>query len=200
MKQKEVQLYIKYIFDFCVCIIGMIICSPLFLVICLAIKASSKGTIFFKQDRIGKDGKIFQIIKFRTMVENAEHIGDGLIVQTENDPRITKVGKILRSTSLDELPQLVNIIRGEMSIVGPRPPVTYHPYDGFNNYPATAKKRFQMRPGITGLAQIRKRNSATWDERIEIDIEYVNNFNLLLDLSIIFRTFSAMLYKEEYTA
>lgn len=180
-------------------IIGMIICSPLFLVICLAIKVSSKGRIFFKQDRIGKDGKIFQIIKFRTMVENAEHIGDGLIVRTENDSRITKVGKILRKTSLDELPQLVNIIKGEMSIVGPRPPVTYHPYDGYIHYPETAKKRFQMRPGITGLAQVRKRNSATWDERIKMDIEYVNNFNLLLDLSIIFRTFSAMLYKEEYT-
>ena len=133
------------------------------------------------------------------MVLNAEKLGDGLVVQSEDDPRITKVGKLLRKTSLDELPQLFNILLGQMSLIGPRPPVTYHPYNGYENYPERAKKRFQMRPGITGLAQVEKRNSATWDERIEIDIDYVENFSLLLDLKILFKTLSSMKYTEEYT-
>ena len=133
------------------------------------------------------------------MVQNAEKIGDGLVVQTEDDPRITKVGRLLRKTSLDELPQLLNIVKGEMSLIGPRPPVTYHPYNGYENYPEKAKLRFNMRPGITGLAQVEKRNSATWDERIEIDVKYVENFSLLLDIKIFFKTFSSMKYTEEYT-
>ena len=109
------------------------------------------------------------------------------------------MGRFLRRTSLDELPQLLNILKGDMSIIGPRPPVTYHPYDGYENYPERAKKRFEMRPGITGLAQVEKRNSASWDERIEIDVRYVEQFSLLLDLKIFFRTFLAMKYTEEYT-
>ena len=196
---RTIQLIIKDIFDFIASLLGLIIISPLFLIICVAIKVNDPGPVFFKQKRIGKDGKTFEIIKFRTMVVNAERIGDGLVVQSEDDPRITRVGKILRKTSLDELPQLINILQGQMSIVGPRPPVTYHPYNGYENYPKKAKIRFKMKPGITGLAQVEKRNSATWDERIEIDIRYVRTFTLLLDLRILLKTFSSMRYTEEYT-
>ncbi len=196
---RKVQLAIKRIFDFCACLLGLIIISPFFGLICLAIKLDDHGPVFFKQQRIGKNGKIFGIYKFRTMVVNAESIGDGLVVKTEEDPRITKVGKFLRKVSLDELPQLLNIIKGEMSLIGPRPPVVYHPYDGYENYPERAKKRFDMRPGITGLAQVEKRNSASWDERIEIDVKYVEQFSLLLDIKIFFRTFLSMKYTEEYT-
>ena len=196
---RKVQLAIKRIFDFCVCLLGLIIISPFFGLICLAIKLDDHGPVFFKQQRIGKNGKTFGIYKFRTMVVNAESIGDGLVVKTEDDPRITKVGRFLRKVSLDELPQLLNIIKGEMSLIGPRPPVVYHPYDGYEKYPEKAKRRFEMRPGITGLAQVEKRNSASWDERIEIDVRYVEQFSLLLDIKIFFRTFLSMKYTEEYT-
>ncbi len=196
---RRAQLICKHIFDFLASLLGLVIISPLFLAICIAIEVNDPGSPFFKQKRIGKDGKTFEIIKFRTMVLNAEKLGDGLVVQSEDDPRITKVGRLLRKTSLDELPQLLNILSGQMSLIGPRPPVTYHPYNGYENYPERAKKRFQMRPGITGLAQVEKRNSATWDERIEIDIDYVENFSLLLDLKILFKTISSMKYTEEYT-
>lgn len=198
-KMRKVQLICKQMFDFLASLLGLVIISPLFLAICIAIKVNDPGPAFFKQKRIGKDGKTFEIFKFRTMVLNAEKLGDGLVVQSEDDPRITKVGRLLRKTSLDELPQLLNILSGQMSLIGPRPPVTYHPYNGYENYPERAKKRFQMRPGITGLAQVEKRNSATWDERIEIDIDYVENFSLLLDFKILFKTISSMKYTEEYT-
>lgn len=198
-KMRKVQLTCKQMFDFLASLLGLVIISPLFLAICIAIKVNDPGPAFFKQKRIGKDGKTFEIFKFRTMVLNAEKLGDGLVVQSEDDPRITKVGRLLRKTSLDELPQLLNILSGQMSLIGPRPPVTYHPYNGYENYPERAKKRFQMRPGITGLAQVEKRNSATWDERIEIDIDYVENFSLLLDFKILFKTISSMKYTEEYT-
>ena len=134
------------------------------------------------------------------MVDKAEHFGDGLIIKDGNDCRITKVGKILRRMSLDELPQLFNVIKGDMSFIGPRPPVLYHPYDGYDNYSNFAKKRFEMRPGITGLAQVRMRNSATWDERIKVDVEYIDNFSLLLDIKILFLTIFSLFNKEEYTS
>lgn len=196
---RNIQLACKYTFDFIASLLGLIIISPIFIAICIAIKISDPGSAFFKQKRIGKSGKTFEIIKFRTMVLNAEKLGDGLVVQSEDDPRITKVGKLLRKTSLDEIPQLINILLGQMSLIGPRPPVTYHPYNGYDNYPERAKVRFKMRPGITGLAQVEKRNSATWDERIDIDIKYVENFSLLLDIKIFLKTFSSMKYTEEYT-
>lgn len=196
---RYVDLLVKRLFDFCACLIGLIFLSPFILVICIAIKADSKGPVFFHQERIGLRGKVFKILKFRTMVINAESIGEGLICRDEDDPRITKVGRLLRKTSLDELPQLINVLAGDMSIVGPRPPVTYHPYKGYDSYSEFAKKRFDMRPGITGLAQVLKRNSAAWDERIVIDVRYIENFNLILDMKIIIRTFSALFYREEYT-
>ena len=122
------------------------------------------------------------------MVVNAEKIGDGLKVKSENDSRITKIGRFLRATSLDELPQLWNVFIGQMSLVGPRPPATYFPYDGYENYPDWTKKRFLMRPGMTGLAQVTVRNSVSWDERIIIDNKYIDSFNIWLDIKILFFT------------
>ncbi len=122
------------------------------------------------------------------MIVNAEKIGDGIKVKSENDERITKTGRFLRATSLDELPQLINVLKGDMSLVGPRPPVPYHPYNGFENYPEWAKKRFLMRPGMTGLAQVTVRNSVSWDERTEIDNRYIESFNIWFDIKILFKT------------
>lgn len=190
---RKMNLLIKRCTDLFGAVIGLIILSPVFLIIALSIKFSSKGTVFFIQERLGKDGRIFKIFKFRTMVMGAEKTGDGLFVYGTNDNRITKIGKILRKTSLDEIPQLFNVIKGDMSFVGPRPPVTYFPYEGYEKYPDWTKKRFMMRPGITGLAQIKTRTTAPWDDRIAIDNEYVDEFNLFFDLKILIKTFLVVL-------
>lgn len=173
--------------------IGLLLLSPLFIIISILIKVTAPGPVFFMQERLGKDGKAFKIIKFRTMVVNAEKQGDGLFVYGTDDLRITRIGKILRKTSLDELPQLVNVFKGDMSLVGPRPPVTYFPYDGYDNYPDWAKKRFDMRPGITGLAQVKTRTTAPWDDRILIDNKYVETFSVIFDVKILFQTVLAVL-------
>lgn len=187
---------LKRLIDICGSIVGIIIFSPLMIIIAILIKLTSKGPVIFKQERLGKDGKVFKIYKFRTMVVNAENIGDGISIKNESDSRITKIGRILRKTSLDELPQLYNVLVGHMSLVGPRPPVTYHPYNGYDNYPDWAKKRFKMKPGVTGLAQITVRNSATWDERIKIDNEYIDKFYILLDIKILFMTIVKIFKRE----
>ena len=174
---------------------ALIILMPLMIIIAILIKIDSKGPVFFLQERLGKDGKIFKIIKFRTMIVNAEHIGDGLKVKSENDNRITKVGKILRKTSLDELPQFINVLMGNMSIIGPRPPVTYYPYK-YEDYTEEQKKRFEVRPGITGLAQVKVRNSASWDDRIEIDVEYTEKITIIMDIKIFFVTFLNIIRKK----
>jgi len=193
---RNLNLFIKRLIDFFGSLIGVIIISPILIFIALAIKLTSKGPVFFKQERLGKDAKVFKIIKFRTMVVNAEKLGDGLTVKSENDDRITKVGKILRATSMDELPQLFNVIVGDMSLVGPRPPVTYHPYKGYDNYPEWAKKRFAMRPGMTGLTQVTVRNSVSWDDRIKVDNKYIDSFSLWLDIKILFLTIQRLFYSE----
>lgn len=197
---RKINLCIKRCIDFVGSLIGIIILSPVFLVIAIMIETSSEGPVFFKQERLGKDGKVFKIIKFRTMIVNAEHIGDGLRVREGDDPRITKIGRVLRKTSLDELPQLLNVLNGSMSLVGPRPPATYHPYAGYKAYPDWAKKRFQMRPGITGLAQATVRNSASWDERIRIDNQYVDRFNIWLDIKILCMTVMRVVKSEDIYA
>lgn len=159
--------YIKRIFDIVISIMALVILSPLLLIIGLAIKIGSKGPIFFTQKRLGKNGKEFNIYKFRTMVDNAENMGRGIFI-TESDNRITNIGKILRITSLDELPQLINVIKGDMSIVGPRPPLTYYPYV-YDDYDFEKKQRFNVRPGITGYAQIKGRNNLNWNEKIKLE-------------------------------
>lgn len=190
---RSIQLAIKRLFDVLASFLGLVILSPLFLFVAIAIKLTSKGPVFFKQKRLGKNGETFEIFKFRTMIVNAEFIGEGLRVSSESDSRITWIGRILRATSIDELPNLINVLLGSMSLVGPRPPVTYHPYKGYENYPEWAKKRFEMRPGITGLAQATVRNAATWDERIVIDNQYVDKFSLWMDIKVLMLTVKRVL-------
>lgn len=190
---RMINLFIKRFFDVLCSSVGLIIASPFMLIIAILVKTSSKGPIFFLQERIGKKGKVFKIIKFRTMILNAENIGTGIVETGKSDPRITKIGHFLRATSMDELPQLVNVVKGDMSLVGPRPPVTYHPYDGYQNYPEWAKPRFEMRPGMTGLVQISTRSLIPWDDRIRIDLDYIKKFNVLLDIKILFGTIKTVL-------
>lgn len=192
---RNINLFIKRLIDFFGSLIGVIIISPILIVLAVMIKLNSKGPLFFKQERLGQYGKIFKILKFRTMVVNAENIGDGLFVKTENDARITSIGKLLRATSLDELPQLWNVIVGDMSLVGPRPPVPNHPHN-FEDYTLLQKKRFEMKPGMTGQTQITVRNSVPWDERIIVDIDYVEKFSVWLDIKILFKTMKKIFVKE----
>lgn len=174
---------------------GFLVISPFFLFIAILIKITSKGPVFFKQERLGKNGKVFKIIKFRTMVVNAETLGSGLYVFSETDKRITGIGRVLRKTSLDELPQLLNIIKGDMSLVGPRPPVTKHPYP-YEDYGKEQKIRFLVKPGMTGLAQVTVRNSVSWDERIKYDVQYVQNYSLIMDIRILLRTVLKLFVRE----
>lgn len=190
---RALNLFIKRFFDIVCSSLGLAVASPLMLLIAALVKITSRGPIFFLQERLGKKGKVFKIIKFRTMVVNAEKIGPGIMISGKNDARITKLGRLLRATSMDELPQLVNVVKGDMALVGPRPPVTYHPYKGYENYPEWAKPRFQMRPGMTGLVQISIRTNASWDERMKIDLEYIEKFNILLDIKILLGTVKTVL-------
>ena len=192
---RRLNLLIKRLIDFFGSLIGIILISPFLILVALFIKLTSSGPVFFMQERLGLNGDKFKIIKFRTMVMNAEKMGTGLIIKTEEDDRITKVGKFLRATSLDELPQLFNVLAGQMSLVGPRPPVPHHPYK-YVDYDEHKRRRFDMKPGITGLTQVTVRNSVSWDNRIEVDVEYVDNFNICLDIAILFKTFLKLFKKE----
>ena len=185
---RQLELRMKRLIDIIGSLVGITLFSPIFLLVILAIKGTSRGPVFFLQERLGLHGEVFRIIKFRSMVVNAERMGEGLRVKSSGDQRITRVGKILRATSMDELPQFFNVLKGDMSLVGPRPPVVYYPYDGYENYPDWGKKRFEMKPGITGYAQVKVRNSASWDHRIRLDIRYVENFSLLFDIKILMAT------------
>lgn len=179
----------KRILDIACAICALILFSPLFLIIAIAIKATSSGPVFFIQDRLGKDCGVFRMFKFRTMVENAEKMGTGLFSYADDD-RITKVGHILRKSSLDELPQFINVFLGTMSIVGPRPPVTYE-LGNIEDFTPEMKIRFKVKPGITGLAQISGRNDLDWDQKIKHDNLYVEKFQkwgALYDLGILFKT------------
>lgn len=154
--------------------------------VALAIKLDSPGPVLFKQDRIGKDGKVFQILKFRSMCEGAEHTGSG-VYSGKGDARVTRVGKVLRATSIDELPQLWNILRGDMSLIGPRPPLTYHPWP-YEEYTDEQKRMFEVRPGVTGWAQVHGRKDVEWHKRIELNVWYVDHVSFGLDAKIFFLT------------
>jgi len=166
---------------------------PLFLLLALLIRSDSKGSVFYRQERIGKDGKSFYIYKFRSMVANADKIGG--YSTSVGDSRITKIGAFLRKTSLDELPQLINVLLGEMSFVGPRPDVPQQE-EGYS--PHDWKKRHSVKPGITGLAQATLRSSALPDERTKLDLEYVNQQSFLYDLKILWMTVKQVLGKGSY--
>ena len=197
---RKINLFLKRVIDLLGGTVGLILLAIPFLIIAIKIKRDSPGPVFFKQERLGKNGVPFFIIKFRTMVVNAEHIGTGLRVKNDTDDRITKIGHFLRKTSLDELPQLINVWKGDMSLVGPRPPVTYHPYKGYECYPENRKKRFEMRPGMTGLAQVEVRNSVGWDERMVYDVRYVEQFNIVLDIRILLKTVKRVLKSDSIYA
>jgi undecaprenyl phosphate N,N'-diacetylbacillosamine 1-phosphate transferase len=176
-------LAVKRVLDIVAAASGLILLLPLLLLIAIVIKLSSAGPVFYLQERAGLRGKRFRMLKFRTMVEDAEQTGSGLYV-AEEDPRITRVGKVLRRFSLDELPQLLQVLTGEMSLVGPRPALPYH----VESYTAQQARRLLMRPGLTGLSQVNGRNLLSWPERIERDVWYVDHFSLLLDAQILLRT------------
>lgn len=175
--------------------IALIILSPVLLITAIAVKLDSPGPVIFKQDRFGKGGKVFKIYKFRSMCENAEHTGSG-VYSGADDMRVTKVGKIIRATSIDELPQLVNILKGDMSFVGPRPPLTYHPWD-ISEYTEEQLHMFDVRPGITGWAQVHGRKDVEWHKRIELNCWYVDHVSLWLDLKILFTTVVKVLKNED---
>jgi len=174
--------YFKSIIDWIIAFIALIILFPIFLLVAIAIKLDSKGPVFFRQERLGYKGKVFTIYKFRTMkVDQIENDVNHKLF--ENDPRITRIGRFIRKTSIDELPQLFNILKGEMSFIGPRPPLTYFPKK-INEYNEFEKQRFYVKPGISGLAQIRCREEHDWNVNIPIDIEYVQNFSIKNDINL----------------
>ncbi len=182
----KLHLFIKRAFDLIACLIAVVLLIPMWIVIAIAIKVDSRGPVFFKQGRRTKDGRIFQMLKFRSMVDNAERQGTGLF-SYDNDPRVTRVGAFLRRTSLDELPQFFNVIAGDISIVGPRPCVSYELGD-FDTLNKKFRKRFQVKGGITGLAQCKGRNENSWAEKATLDGEYVDLFRtegIWIDIKIL---------------
>ena len=178
--------FFKRIFDILLSFIILVLSSPFLLLIAIAVKLDSRGPIVFKQKRIGKNGKVFNIYKFRSMCVGAEKTGSG-VYSDKNDKRVTRVGKFLRATSLDELIQIFNILKGDMSFIGPRPPLTYHPWP-IEEYTEEQKKMFNVRPGITGWAQVHGRKDVEWNKRIELNVWYVEHMSLWLDIKIVFTT------------
>ncbi len=187
--------FIKRSIDIICSLIGLIILAVPMLLVALIIRIDSPGPVLFRQERLGKNGKVFRMYKFRSMCMDAEHTGTG-VYSGKGDPRVTRVGRILRTTSIDELPQLLNILLGDMSFVGPRPPLTYHPWP-VEEYTAEQRRMFEVRPGITGWAQVNGRKGVMWPKRIEMNVWYVDNMTLLLDMKILFRTVSKVLSSED---
>ena len=185
MKLKKMQKgsVLKRIIDVVVSGIGLIILFPIFVIIGILIKLDSKGPVFFIQERAGKDGKIFKAYKLRTMIHGADKITKGVIFGEDN-PYITKAGKFIRRTGFDELVQLINVFKGDMSLVGPRPTLPYQ----IKNYNNVQKKRISVKPGITGWALINGRNNLTWTKRIELDLWYIKHWSIWLDMKILIST------------
>jgi lipopolysaccharide/colanic/teichoic acid biosynthesis glycosyltransferase len=184
-------LPLKRLFDLLAASAALLLLGPLFAAVWVIIKMDDRGPLFFIDERVGKDGRCFKLYKFRSMVVGAEHMGLGRAT-AEGDPRITRVGRLLRHWSLDELPQLINVLKGEMSIVGPRPTIPAQVAD----YSPRQRRRLKVGPGLTGWAQINGRNAITWQERTELDIWYIENWSLLLDFKIILKTPLVLLRRE----
>ena len=204
-KEGPVYMFCKRAMDIIGSLAGLILLSPLLLIIAIAIKIEDpKGSIFFAQQRCGKDNKLFPMYKFRSMVSNAEELleelmehneMDGPVFKIKDDPRITKVGKFIRKTSVDELPQLFNILMGDMSIVGPRPAIP-HEVAEYNDY---QRQRLLVKPGLTCIWQVSGRNSIGFDEWMEMDLEYIENRNLWMDIKLIFKTVG-VLFGDEHAS
>lgn len=177
---------VKRCFDVLFAAVGVFILSPVFIVVSIFIKAESPGPVIFKQQRLGLDGKVFYIYKFRSMCVGAEKKGNGVYCK-QGDNRVTRIGKFIRATSIDELPQFINILKGDMSLIGFRPPLTYHPWE-ISKYTDEQKKMFSVRPGITGWAQINGRKGVEWNERIKLNAWYAENISFLLDFKIFLST------------
>ena len=195
MQNNFYQHYAKRILD----IIFALLCLPLFMILVLPLAIliyfDDRGFVFYNSYRLGKNAIPFTMFKFRTMIMNAPDIRlpDGSTYNSDNDPRLTKVGKFLRKTSLDEIPQLLNVLKGDMSFIGPRPTIRAQ----VDKYTERQKKRLKFKPGITGLAQVSGRNKLSWPERIEKDIEYIEQYSLLLDINIFFKTFFVVLFPQD---
>jgi lipopolysaccharide/colanic/teichoic acid biosynthesis glycosyltransferase len=170
---------------------GLVAAAPVLGAAALLIKAEDRGPVLFRQSRVGRDGAEFEVLKLRTMVVDAERQGAGYAV-ADRDPRITRIGDVLRRTSLDELPQLWNVLRGDMSLVGPRPTLRYQ----VDQYTDEQRRRLEVRPGLTGWAQVHGRTSLPWSRRIELDVWYVDHRSLALDLRILARTVGVLLRRE----
>ena len=171
------------VFDLAVASVGLVAAAPFLVLVAIAIKLDSRGPVIYRQPRVGKDGKLFEVYKLRTMQLGADPVGVGTPV-LEDDPRVTRVGRFLRRWSLDELPNLVNVLRGDLAIVGPRPTLAAQ----VEQYTAHQRRRLEVKPGLTGWAQVNGRAGIPWEERIELDVWYVDHRSLGLDLRILART------------
>jgi lipopolysaccharide/colanic/teichoic acid biosynthesis glycosyltransferase len=172
------------VLDVVVASIALLLSAPLLALVVVAIRLDSRGSAIYRQRRVGKDGQVFEMLKLRTMVEGSDPVGVGTVV-TRDDPRVTRVGRLLRRFSLDEIPNLINVLGGEMSVVGPRPTIEAQVAD----YTPYQRRRLEVKPGITGWAQVQGRAGIPWEERIELDVWYVDHRSLTLDLRILGRTF-----------
>lgn len=182
------RLFFKRFLDFILSLLAVIVLSPVYLIIALLVRIKLGSPVIFTQERPGKDEKIFKMYKFRTMTNETDEKGNLL----PDEIRLTKFGKLLRSTSLDELPELFNIIKGDMSIIGPRPLLIKY----LTLYNEQQKHRHDVRPGFTGWAQCNGRNAISWEEKFDLDVYYVNHVSFLLDVKIIFKTVKTVLYRE----
>ena len=199
---KKVYIKVKRVIDVILASIALILLSPLFAIIAIAIKIDSKGPVFFAHKRIGKNGNIIKLYKFRSMVINAEELIKSFTPEQmreykenyklTNDPRITKVGKFLRKTSLDELPQLINIINGDLSIIGPRPVVA----DELEKYGTNKDKFLSVTPGLTGYWAANGRSNTTYEQRMEMELYYIYNLSLKMDIKVFFKTILSVVKKE----
>lgn len=201
INSKKIQFAVKRILDVILSFIGIVVLSPLLLILFMLIKLDSKGPALFKQVRVGKDGKDFTIYKFRTMIVNAEkkreleidpeNLGN-FVFQSKSDNRVTKIGAFLRKTSLDELPQLFNVLDGTMSLVGPRPEIP----DVVKYYSESYRQRLLVTPGITGLAQVSGRGEIELGKTVYYDLTYISNFSIVEDIRILFKTVTSVFKKE----
>ena len=195
---QTVNIWIKRLIDIVLSGIAIILLLPVWIIVPLVIKFDSEGPVLFKQGRRTKNGRVFNMYKYRSMVVHAEKMGAGLF-NYENDPRVTKVGRILRSSSIDELPQLFNIFLGDMSLVGPRPCVTYE-LGNFDTLNRKYKRRFAVKAGLTGLAQVKGRNDISWEDKVKYDNLYIDNFckyGVLYDIWIILETIVKVFKKQD---